>query len=77
MSHGSSGVDVGHALFDSLANIDRVRDVIPAGPRGELVNQSLGFRADIVDIGHSLKLSGIPKMCKRENGATYSSACAA
>ena len=53
---GAPGVGVGDALFDGLPDVDLVREVIPARPGGELVDQALGVIADVRGVSHTWNL---------------------
>ena len=52
----AASVSVGDALFDGLPDVDLVREVVPAGPGRELVDQALSVRADVVGISHAWKV---------------------
>ena len=41
------------AVIDGLPDVDLIRHVIPTGVGGELVDEALGVRADVVSVAHA------------------------
>ena len=58
MVHGAPSIRVGDALFDGLPHIDLVGEIVPAGARGQLVDEALRVGADVRGVSHTIKLSG-------------------
>lgn len=59
-----AGIGVGKALVNRLADVHLVRQVVPAGSGGELLDQAFGVVSDVRGVGHIRKLCG-PKATRK------------
>jgi hypothetical protein len=66
MVNDSASIGVGNALLNGLTHIDLVRDIIPACPRRQLVNQPACGGFDVIGFSHTLKVRESGNLRKRK-----------